>query len=299
MSSRAQQPLDNISPQSTESSFEYTSPPWLISGRTDSLAAGMGTAGMSWSSFSRSGTLSVNTVPQVNKSWSRVKFARLHPSLALHKNSESCQICSICLAGVQYEDRDAYNIAGCKQLFHESCIRTWKWNRPKCPLCRSPVPKKPGLIGVKKQLHSLGAVNDLIQFLLLENEESLSQREKIGNIVLAPFGFALVLLTLPLLLVSETMFVCLASPVFFISLLVETFRDRFGISCNTFGGFLLGCYSIIISVSLVLPVAMFIIAQIPFFVYFAITFCFRACRFKNRWQDAIPYMANRMIFDFF
>lgn len=236
---------------------------------------------------------------QLNKSWSRVKFARLHPSLALARNSECCQICSICQTDVQYEDRDDNKNAGCKQLFHEGCVSTWKMKRPKCPLCRSLLPRKSGKIGVKKQLNSLGHVNDIIQLLLLENEDSLSEREKIWNIVLAPFGFALVLLTLPLLLVSETLFVCLASPVYFILLLVETFRDRFGIRCNTCGVFLLGCYSIIISISLVLPVAIFIMVQIPFFVYFAITFCFKVCTCKRRWQDTIPYIANRMILDFF
>jgi len=295
----AQLPLDNIYSQSTESSFEYTRPPWLPSGGTDSLALGMGTAGTIWSSFSQSGTDSVNSTPQLHKSWSRVQFARLQPSAALPKSSESCKICSICLTDIQSEDGDAYHIAACKQLFHDGCIRRWKKKRPKCPLCRSLLPKKSEKIGVKKQLHSLGDVNDLIQLLLLENEHSLSQREKIGNIVLAPFGFAVVLLTLPLLLLAETMFVCLVSPVFFISLLVETFRDRFGIYCNTCGVFLLSCYSIIISISLVLPLAVFIIVQIPFFVIFAITFCFKVCCCKRRWQDAIPYMANRMIFDFF
>jgi len=153
--------------------------------------------------------------------------------------------------------------------------------------------------GAKNQLRSLKNVYDIIHLLLLENRDPLTPKERIGNLVLAPFGVALVLLTIPLLFVSEAMLVCLASPVLFISLLLETFRDRFSIRCNMFGGFLLGCYCIVVSVSLVLPVAVFIIVQIPFFVYFAISFCFKVCRCKRRWQDAIPYMANRMIFDSF
>jgi len=301
MSSGTQQPLENISPQNTDpelisvSSFEYVRPPWLTSGRTDSLTTGMGTSGAIWSSFS--GSESVNTVLHLNKSWSRVKFARQHPLLALQNFPESCKTCSICLSDIRYEDGDVCNIAGCKHWCHEGCISRWKKKRPKCPLCRSLLTAKDGKIGAKKQLHSLEHVYDVILLLLLENQNPLSPKERIRNIVLAPFGFALVLLTIPLLLVSEMMFVCLASPVLFISLLLETFRDRFGIRCNKCGAFLLGCYSIIVSVSLLLPVAVFIIAQIPFFVYFTIIFIFKVCRCKRRWQDVIPYMANRMIFD--
>jgi len=208
-------------------------------------------------------------------------------------------MCSICLSDIRNEDGDVCNIAGCKHWFHEGCISRWKKERPKCPLCRSVLPAKFGGIGAKKQLHSLENVYDVIRLLLLENQDLLSPKERIRNIVLAPFGFALVLLTIPLMLVSEMMFICLASPVLLISLLLETFRDRFGIRFKKCGVFLLGCYCIIVSVSLVLPVAVFLIVQIPFFVYFTITFCFKVCRCKRRWQDSIPYMANRMIFDSF
>ncbi|KAI6223024.1 hypothetical protein M3Y99_01471900 [Aphelenchoides fujianensis] len=63
------------------------------------------------------------------------------------QNLEVIEPCSVCLQEMCEEDLSAYTenddmtivqLNRCAHRFHRSCVVTWFWNAPKCPLCQQP-----------------------------------------------------------------------------------------------------------------------------------------------------------------
>lgn len=49
--------------------------------------------------------------------------------------------CAVCLS--EYEARDMLRKLPCGHFFHQKCAEQWLWRSRKCPLCMSPIDKRP------------------------------------------------------------------------------------------------------------------------------------------------------------
>jgi len=242
---------------------------------------------------------SSNVMLQLQKVLSSLKLASLHSSLGLYKQArvKSGELCPICLSDIASEDGNVYNISGCSHKFHEECISRWKKEQARCPLCRGHLSDEGGEIAVEQQVHSLGGTWDIFLNLLHENQNPLIVREKISNILLAPFGLAWTLAVIALLLLFEVLCLCIFSPVVLVQVIFELCREHLSHrDCSK--TLAVVAYTILVAVCLILPALAFLTVQLPFFTVNALDFCFQVFRCHKRWKDAFPYIANRTVLNF-
>lgn len=207
--------------------------------------------------------------------------------------AETEELCAICLDDFHSEVKDIYTIADCKHKFHEECIRRWKKEEATCPLCRRPLPEDLGVTGEAHQFRPLDIFGFILNRLPLVSDNPVTGREKIANILLTPFGLAWVLLIIPLVLVLETLCLCLGLLVVLVMFIAEVCNDE---SLNHFCDLCtrLSVVIFLVLICVVLNTLVFI-AHIPFLVYFAGTFCYNVFSCRGRWQDAFPYITRQII----
>jgi len=206
---------------------------------------------------------------------------------------ESGELCAICLDDSINEKWELYTIANCSHRFHDKCLRRWKKEEATCPLCRGPLPEELGVTGSKKQYEYSDLIQRILDWLPLENENVVTQRDKITNFFLTPLGLAWSLLMIPLLLIIETLGLFLISPVALTILIAETCNESFNHYFE-----LLFQLSVIIFLTLICIVLLGIIIftlQVPFLVYILISFCFEVFRCKRKWQDVHSYVVRKLI----
>jgi len=205
---------------------------------------------------------------------------------------KSGELCPICLNDIRSEDGNVYYISGCSHKFHEECINRWKKEQARCPLCRGHLSDEGGEIAVVQQVHSSEGKWDIFLNLLYQNRNPLTLREKISNIIFAPFGLAWVLAIIALLLIFEALCFCIFSPVVLVQVIIELCRNRVTSHRDCFETLAVVAYTILVAVCHILPTIAFLIVQLPFFTVNALDVCFQVFRCEKRWKDAFPYIAN-------
>jgi len=208
--------------------------------------------------------------------------------------AESGALCAICLEDFINEDNETFTIANCSHTFHLKCIRRWKKEEVTCPLCRGPLPEELGITSTVEQNQPSDILQRILNWLALENENTVTRRDKITNLILTPFGLAWVLLIIPLLLMLETLCLFFISPVALAILLAQTCNESFNHYYDLFVRVSLIIFLTVIS--FVLLAAVIYTLQIPFLIYILITFCFDVLKCKRKWQDAHSYVARKLIF---
>jgi len=208
---------------------------------------------------------------------------------------ESGEMCAICLEEMLDQDDDIYTITECKHRYHEKCIRQWKIEKSICPLCRGPLPDELGATKEENEQYNQAVIlARILRCLPSENEGIVTRRWKIINILLTPLGIAWLILIMPIVLVLETLFLCILPPILMVSLLREVHDEIFYNCCNF--SMWLSFMIMLTLVGIFSAVVIVFIVQIPFLMYVTGTFCFNVFTFKRRWQDAFPYIMRRVIF---
>lgn len=215
-------------------------------------------------------------------------------SITQRSLAESGEICAICLNDIRAEEGNVYIINSCMHKFHEDCIRRWKMEQATCPLCREALSEEEGATEVLEQSSPTNIVTNILRLLPAENERPLSDREKITNIVLSPFGIVYIVMVIPLILVLEILYASLSSPVFFLLHLADICFDNSSGICyrlNDSVHFMFLCI-------MLLPYAVLVfIGQICMLMEISTTFCFNVFICKKRWRDAFPNIIRRIILE--
>lgn len=238
-------------------------------------------------------------ISKVSKTLSLLKITSLNASLITPGRSvaDSSELCAICLSEIRVENSDDYKITNCcEHKFHKQCISRWKMEQLKCPLCRAGLSQEQGESLMVHEFPSWEIVGLIISWLTRENGNSVSTKEAIANILLAPFGFAWVVLSIVLVWLAEILCLCLVTPLVLLEHMLEVCNNRPRYYCyHLFETLCMVMYLTLITFTLMAPAIVFLFCQFFGLICLAGAFCFKVCRCRRRWQDAIPYMARRAI----
>jgi len=232
-------------------------------------------------------------IQKISSSWASSTISRSALTPCQLLRADSGALCAICLDCSIDEKLELYTIAACNHRFHDQCIRKWKKEEATCPLCRGPLPEELGVTGTIKHVQSSDMIQRILDWLPLENERTLTRRDKMSNFFQSPLGFAWVLLITPLLLIIETLCLVLLSPVALIILIAETCNESFN-----------HCFDLFVQLSVIIfltPIFIVLLAvviftlQIPFLIYILVIFCFEVFTCKRKWRDAHSYVARKLI----
>jgi len=238
-------------------------------------------------------------IPRVCKKLSFTKLSSMNSSLTTtaHSVTESCELCAICLSEILVENGNEYIITDCcEHKFHNQCISRWKKEQTRCPLCRAGLSEEQGEREMVQAFPSFEMLRVIINYLTRENQNPVSTKEAIANIVLAPFGLVWVALIIALIWCAETLCFCLVTPLVICRLLMEGFNECQNRVCYYLSETFCMCmYLTVVTFALAGPAIIFLFCQFLMLICCGITFCFKVCRCQRRWQDAFPHMARQVI----